>query len=51
MGQAMIRNGTRWRGTIRVLLVISIDDNECSMTQVKGRVRPNDIERWTKWEK
>lgn len=39
------------RGAIRELLIISIDDNECSMTQVKGRVRPNDIERWTKWEK
>lgn len=39
------------RGTIRELLIISIDGDDCTMTQVKGRVRPGDIDRWTKPEK
>ena len=35
------------RGTIRQLLIISTDADECSMVQIKGRVRLRRIAEWT----
>lgn len=34
------------RGTIRELLIISVDGDECIMTQIKGRVSPKHVGRW-----
>lgn len=35
------------RGTIRQLLIISADSDECSMVQIKGRVKLSRIAEWS----
>lgn len=35
------------RGSIRQLLIISVDTDECSMVQIKGRIKLNRIAEWS----